>query len=98
MAKRESISISFTPEQAEFLTSLVDQGKYQSVSEVVRAAVRPLQHRHAALDAEIDRARRHIKAGAGQLDQGRIVDAGTFFEEWDAELDALETASQSRTA
>ena len=98
MAKRESISVSFTPEQAEFLTSLVAQGKYQSVSEVVRAAVRPFQHRHAVLDAEIDRARRDIEAGAAQLDQGRIVDAGIFFDEWDAELDALETASQSHTA
>jgi len=71
---------------------------YQSVSEVVRAAVRPFQPRHAVLDAEIDRARRDIEAGAGQLDQGRIVDAGIFFDEWDAELDALETASQPRTA
>ena len=97
MAKRESISISFTPEQAEFLTSLVERGEYQSVSEVVRAALRPFQRRHAVLDAEIDRARRVIKAGADQLDQGLIVDGDAFFEEWDAELDELETTSQQRT-
>ena len=97
MAKRESISISFTPEQAEFLTSLVEGGEYQSVSEVVRAALRPFQRRHAVLDAEIDRARRVIKAGADQLDQGLIVDGDAFFEEWDAELDELETTSQQRT-
>ena len=97
MAKRESISISFTPEQAEFLTSLVERGEYQSVSEVVRAALRPFQRRHAVLDAEIDRARRVIKAGAEQLDQGLIVDGDAFFEESDAELDELETTSQQRT-
>ena len=97
MAKRESISISFTPEQAEFLTSLVERGEYQSVSEVVRAALRPFQRRHAVLDAEIDRVRRVIKAGADQLDQGLIVDGDAFFEEWDAELDELETTSQQRT-
>ena len=97
MAKRERISISFTPEQAEFLTSLVERGEYQSVSEVVRAALRPFQRRHAVLDAEIDRARRVIKAGADQLDQGLIVDGDAFFEEWDAELDELETTSQQRT-
>ena len=97
MAKRESISISFTPEQAEFLTSLVERGEYQSVSEVVRAALRPFQRRHAVLDAEIDRARRVIKAGADQLDQGLIVDGDAFFEEWDAEVDELETTSQQRT-
>ncbi len=97
MVKRESISISFTPEQAEFLTSLVERGEYQSVSEVVRAALRPFQRRQAVLDAEIDRARRVIKAGADQLDQGLIVDGDAFFEEWDAELDELETTSQQRT-
>ena len=98
MAKRESICISFTPEQTRFLTSLVDRGKYQSISEVVRAAVRLFQHRQAVLDAEIDRARGDIEAGADQLDQGRVVDADAFFEEWDADLDALEAASQRRTA
>ena len=97
MAKRESISISFTPEQAEFLTSLVERGEYQSVSEVVRAALRPFQRRQAVLDAEIDRARRVIEAGADQLDQGLIVDSDAFFEEWDAELDELETTSEPRT-
>ena len=97
MAKRESISISFTPEQAGFLTSLVERGEYQSVSEVVRAALRPFQRRHAVLDAEIDRARRVIEAGAEQLDQGLIVDGDAFFEEWDAELDELEVTSQQRT-
>ena len=91
VARRESISISFTPEQAEFLTSLVERGDYQSVSEVVRDALRPFQHRHGLLDAEIDRARRDIQAGADQLDQGRIVDGEAFFAEWDAELDELET-------
>ena len=97
MANRESISISLTPEQAEFLTSLVERGEYQSVSEVVRAALRPFQRRQAVLDAEIDRARRVIKAGADQLDHGIIVDGDAFFEEWDAELDELEVTSRQRT-
>ena len=98
MAKRESISISFTPEQAAFPTSLVGRGEYQSVSEAVRTALRSFQHQHAVLQAEIDRARGDIEAGADQLDRGRIVDGDAFFEEWDAELDALETASRQRTA
>ena len=91
------VEISFTPEQAEFLTSLVERGEYQSVSEVVRAALRPFQRRQAVLDAEIDRARRVIEAGADQLDQGLIVDGDAFFEEWDAELDELEVTGQQRT-
>ena len=94
MAKRESISISFTPEQAGFLTSLVERGEYQSVSEVVRAALRPFQRRQAVLDAEVDRARTAIEVGADQLERGLIVDGDAFFEEWDAELDELEAKSQ----
>ena len=90
MAKRASISISFTLEQAEFLTSLVRSGEYQSVSEVVRAALRRFQHCRAMLRAE-------IAAGADDLDQGRIVEGEAFFREWDADLDEREEASRVRT-
>lgn len=98
MARRENISISFTPEQAEFLSALVDRGQYQSVSEAVRAALRPFQHRHAVLAAEIERARGDIAAGADHLDRGRVVDGDAFFEEWDAELDELEAAGRQRAS
>ena len=40
MTKRENISVSFTPQQAEFLAACVASGRYQSTSEVVREAVR----------------------------------------------------------
>ncbi len=97
MAKRASINVSVTPEQADFLASLVRSGEYQSVSEVVRAALRPFQHRRAVLRAEIERARGAIAAGADDLDQGRTVEGEVFFREWDAELDEREEASRRRT-
>ena len=97
MAKRSSISISFTPEQADFLNSLVRSGEYQSVSEVVSAALRPFQHRRAVLRAEIERARGRIAAGADDLDQDRIVEGDVFFREWDVDLDGREEASRLRT-
>lgn len=37
----------------------VEHGEYQSVSEVVRAALRPIQRRQAVLDAETDDSRHH---------------------------------------
>ena len=98
MSKRHSISISFTPEQAQFLTSLVVRGEYQSVSEVVRSALRPFQRRHTVLEAEMERARREIRAGADDLDRGDTVNGHDFFQEWDAELDELEAADRMRTA
>jgi putative addiction module CopG family antidote len=45
MANRRNISISFTPEQAEFLAACVASGRYQSTSAVVREGVRLLEDR-----------------------------------------------------
>lgn len=72
--------------------------RHRSVSEAVHAAVRPFQQRQAILDAEIERARSDIEAGADQLDQGRSVDGGAFFAEWDAELEELEKTARPPTA
>jgi antitoxin ParD1/3/4 len=96
MAKRENISVSFTPQQAEFLVACVASGRYQSVSEVVREGIRLLEERQRRLEAELERARALIQEGADQLDRGEIVDGETFFREWDEELDALEAAQRRK--
>jgi antitoxin ParD1/3/4 len=89
MANRENISISFTPDQAAFLAGCVRSGRYQSASEVVREAVRLLEHQLARREAELARARAMIQEGAEQLDHGEVVDGETFFREWDEELEDL---------
>lgn len=94
MARRENISVSFTPEQAEFLASCVENGRYQTTSEAVREGVRLLQDQIALRQAEIDRARALIQVGAEQLDQGQTVDGDTFFAEWEVELDEFEADRQ----
>lgn len=94
MANRENISVSFTPQQAEFLASCVASGRYQSTSEVVREAIRLLENQHTRRQAEIERARELIQEGADQLDRGEVIDSETFFREWDEELNALEAAQQ----
>jgi len=94
MAKRENISVSFTPQQAEFLAACVESGRYQSTSEVVREGVRLLEDRHRRRQAEIERARTLIQAAADQLDRGEVVSSEAFFREWDEELDALEAAQR----
>lgn len=96
MVKRESISVSFTPEQAEFLAACVASGRYQSTSEVVREGLRLLEDRQRLREAEIERARALIAEGADQLDRGEVVDSETFFREWDTELAALEAEQRRR--
>lgn len=96
MAKRENISVSFTPKQAKFLSACVASGRYQSMSEVVREAIRLLEDVQARRQAELERARALIRIGAEQLDRGEVVDGDTFFREWDAELDAIEAAQRPK--
>ena len=97
MARRENISVSFTPQQAEFLASCVASGRYQSMSEVVREGLRLLEDRQRRRQAGLERARAQIEEGAAQLDQGEVVDGETFFKEWDEELAALEAAQRRTT-
>jgi antitoxin ParD1/3/4 len=88
MVKRENVSVSFTPHQASFLAARVASGRYQSMSEVVREAVRLLEEQHERQQAEFDRARVLIREGADQLDRGEVVESETFFREWDEEIEA----------
>lgn len=96
MVHRQNISVSFTPEQAAFLSRCVSSGRYQSTSEVVREALRLLEDQQALRAAELERARALIVEGTEQLDRGDVVSETEFFAGWDAELDALE--AQERPA
>lgn len=90
MAKRENISVSFTPEQAAFLAAQVASGRYQTSSEVVREALRLLQDLTERREARRAHLHELVREGLASLDAGEVVDEATFFAEWDAELDALE--------
>ena len=75
-AKRENISASFTPQQAEFLAACVAPGRYQSTSEVVREAVRPLEDQQERRQVELERLRVLVREGADQLDRNAGDDTG----------------------
>lgn len=50
MASTEKRTVSLPPEHAAFVDKMVKSGDYASVSEVVRAGLRALQERDAAVE------------------------------------------------
>ncbi|MHC5063328.1 MAG: type II toxin-antitoxin system ParD family antitoxin [Planctomycetota bacterium] len=81
MANRENISVSFTPEQAQFLADCVASGRYQSASEVVREAIRLLEDQETHRQLAIERAQQMLEKGARQLDAGEEIDSASVFGE-----------------
>ena len=62
------MNVSLTPELERLVGEKVKSGMYQTASEVVREALRVLQHR----DEELRRLRSDIQAGLDQIGRGRF--------------------------
>jgi antitoxin ParD1/3/4 len=91
MPKRETRTLSFTPEHAALVRACVCSGLYQSASEVVRAALRLLEDQEAKREAELDRLRALVERGVGQLDRGEVVAAEDVLRRLDQKHARLKT-------
>lgn len=98
MVVREKISVWLSPQQAAFLASCVASSRYQSISEVVREAVRLLQDHQLRSVDECDRLRAMIREGAEDLDRGDVIDHSTYFRDWDQDLLRIEAARRQPPA
>ena len=68
------MNVSLTPELDKFVASKVESGRYTSASEVVREALRLLEERDRARNAELAAFDRELGARLSDLNRGESVD------------------------
>ena len=81
MATRTTVNVSLTPELGAFLQSRVKSGRYQTTSEVVREALRLLQHQEKEREEGLKQLKAKLKRGTAEADRGELLEADGVFEE-----------------
>ena len=89
MPSRATLSISVTPELQKFVARLVKSGRYTSASEVMREALRLLQHQERQRKAAGAEIRAKIAEGVTDEVRGDLYDGQSV-------MDELRTARQRR--
>lgn len=79
MAQRKTRTFSLTKHQERLIDRLVDSGRYQSSSEVIRDALRNIEDREAERKAAIAVLREKIMEGSRQADRGEVIDGEVAF-------------------
>ena len=78
-------SVALGPHFETFVREQVDSGRYNNVSEVVRAGLRLLEDEAQTYEAKLAALRAPISEG----EAGEPIDADIVFAELDAELDEI---------
>ena len=81
-------SVDLGEQLESFVTSLVESGRYNSRSEVIREGVRLIQEREAKL-AALEAA---IARGVADADSGRVKPAGEVFDRLQAKYEGMAKA------
>ena len=71
------MNVSLTPELQEFVRNQVDSGRYNSVGEVVREALRLLEEHDSARAAQLAEFDEQLGRRLAALDRGEVVDPAT---------------------
>jgi antitoxin ParD1/3/4 len=91
-------NISLTDHQSGLIEKLVESGRYQNASEVVRDSMRLLEEKEAAYQAKLERLKAEIQIGIDAYERGDFVtletdeDIDRMFDEIEADLERKRTS------
>lgn len=74
-------SVSISHHFEDFIAGQIQAGRYDTASEVVRAALRLLEEHEVTYQDKLEALKSRLKQGVDQLDQGQGIDGEAFFEE-----------------
>jgi antitoxin ParD1/3/4 len=80
------MNISLKPELERFAYSLVEGGKYESIEQVMEAAVGLLAEKSQDYEGWIEEVRPKIQVGLDQLDRGEKIDGEVVIAHLQAKL------------
>jgi antitoxin ParD1/3/4 len=75
------MNVSLTPELERWVTQKVEDGRYESASEVVREGLRLLQAREEEHAARLEALRRDVGVGLEELNRGEGLNGEEVFDQ-----------------
>lgn len=83
------MQIALKPEQEKFILEKLQQGKYQSVDELLALAFQLLEE-HDYKEKQLFELREKIAEGTEQIPQGKVVDGELVFQQLQEKLEQME--------
>ena len=82
------MNVHLTPELEQLVQTKVQSGRYNSASEVVREALRLMEHKDEVRTIQLQELRSRMDRALSESDRGKGTDGGQFMQEMLDELDA----------
>lgn len=82
------MNVHLTPELEQLVHTKVQSGRYNSASEVVREALRLMEHKDEVRSIQLQQLRSRMDTALGESDCGEGIDGDTVIDEMLDDLDA----------
>lgn len=83
------MEISLTPELEKLIADRVNTGRYHSVSEVIRDALRLLEEHERLREMRLEALRQDVRIGIEQANRGDVVDGDAVFDNLRRRIDEV---------